>query len=52
MPRKDPDWAGKQNPKEKTQNTSNGQVSRVWWGRVGFSQGHWGLGQGSLTGLF
>lgn len=29
VPRKDLGWAGKQDPKEKTQNTSSGHVSRV-----------------------
>lgn len=46
VPRKDLGWAGKQNPKEKTQNTLNGQVSRVWGGGWASARGIRGWGRG------
>ena len=50
VPRKDLGWAGKQNPKEKTQNTSASRVSRVCGGErwVGWAsaRGVRGWGQG------
>ena len=51
VPRKDPGWAGKQNPKEKTQNTSAGQVSRVWGWGWGWGGGRRGRGAPQGTGL-